>query len=146
MLRSLFEEFDVLCTENNVYKLYTIGDCYVVLGFTNCYDRNPKKEAENVVNFAFEMIKMIEKVKREKPELSCLNMRIGVHTGTIIGGIVGTEIVRYDIYGSDVVVANKFEEHGTIGKVHISEETKKLLDQLEKKPYSENNIEPSERV
>lgn len=48
-------------------------------------------------------------------------MRIGVHTGSIIGGIVGTEIVRYDIYGSDVVVANKFEEHGTIGKVHISE-------------------------
>lgn len=69
-----------------------------------------------------------------------------MHTGTIIGGIVGTEIVRYDIYGSDVVVANKFEETGEIGKVHISEETKKLLDQLEKKPYSENNIEPSERV
>lgn len=36
------------------------------------------------------MIKMIEKVKREKPELSCLNMRIGAHTGNIIGGIVGT--------------------------------------------------------
>lgn len=65
-----------------------------------------------MVNFAFDMIKMIEKVKREKPELSCLHMRIGVHTGTIIGGIVGTEIVRYDIYGSDVVVANKFEETG----------------------------------
>lgn len=38
--------------------------------------------------------------------------------------------MRYDIYGSDVVVANKFEETGIIGKVHISEETKKLLDQL----------------
>jgi class 3 adenylate cyclase len=49
-----------------------------------------------------------------------LNMRIGVHTGTIIGGIVGTDIVRYDIYGSDVVVANKFEETGKIGKIHIS--------------------------
>lgn len=80
----------------------------MVLGFTNCYDRNPTKEAENVINCGFEMIKMIEKVKREKPELSCLNMRIGAHTGSIIGGIVGTEIVRYDIYGSDVVVANKF--------------------------------------
>ena len=59
---------------------------------------------------------------------------------------MGTDIVRYDIYGSDVVVANKFEETGVIGKLHISEETKKLLDQLDKKPYSENNIEPSERV
>ena len=52
------------------------------------------------------MIKMIDKVKRQKPELACLHMRIGIHTGTIIGAIVGTEIVRYDIYGKDVVVAN----------------------------------------
>jgi class 3 adenylate cyclase len=55
------------------------------------------------------MLKTIDRVKKEKPALECLNMRIGIHTGTIIGGIVGTEIVRYDIYGSDVVVANKFE-------------------------------------
>lgn len=73
-------------------------------------------------------------------------MRIGIHTGTIIGGIVGTQIVRYDIYGSDVVVANKFEETGKTGEVHISEETKKLLDLLQKKPYSENNIYPSQKV
>lgn len=99
----------MLCTDLNVYKVYTIGDCYVVLGFTNCYDRNPIREAQNVVNFSFEMLKTIDRVKKEKPALECLNMRIGIHTGTIIGGIVGTEIVRYDIYGSDVVVANKFE-------------------------------------
>ena len=135
-----------MCTEYNVYKMYTIGDCYVVMGFTNCYERNPVREAKNVVNYSFEMLKTIEKVKKERPHLSCLNMRIGIHTGTIIGGIVGTEIVRYDIYGPDVVVANKFEEEGKIGEIHISEETKKLLDQLEKKPYSENNIYPSEKV
>lgn len=82
------------------------------------------------------MLKTIDRVKKEKPALECLNMRIGIHTGTIIGGIVGTEIVRYDIYGSDVVVANKFEETGKTGEIHISEETKKLLDQLSKKPYS----------
>jgi class 3 adenylate cyclase len=54
------------------------------------------------------MLKKIDEVKKQKPTFDCLNMRIGIHTGTIIGGIVGTEIVRYDIYGSDVVVANKF--------------------------------------
>lgn len=47
-------------------------------------------------------------------------MRIGIHTGTIIGGIIGTEIVRYDIYGPDVMVANKFEEYGKTGAIHIS--------------------------
>jgi class 3 adenylate cyclase len=41
-------------------------------------------------------------------------MRIGVHTGKIIGGVVGTDIVRYDIYGEDVTIANKMESNGTV--------------------------------
>lgn len=47
-------------------------------------------------------------------------MRIGIHTGKVIGGIIGTEIVRYDIYGPDVMIANKFEEKGQTGAIHIS--------------------------
>lgn len=46
----------MLCTKENVYKVYTIGDCYVVLGFTNCYERDPATEAVNVVSFAFKML------------------------------------------------------------------------------------------
>lgn len=69
-----------------------------------------------------------------------LDMRIGVHTGTIIGGIIGTEIVRYDIYGPDVMVANKFEEFGKTGFIHISESTKDILDQDQKKSF---NIAPN---
>lgn len=52
-------------------------------------------------------------------------MRIGIHTGNIIGGIIGTEIVRYDIYGKDVLIANKMESNGKEGAVMISESTKK---------------------
>lgn len=44
-------------------------------------------------------------------------MRIGVHTGSIIGGVLGTEIVRYDIYGPDVLIANKMESKGEKGKL-----------------------------
>lgn len=58
-------------------------------------------------------------------------MRIGIHTGTIIGGIIGTDLVRYDIYGRDVMIANKFEEFGEIGKVHISSSTKAILESAE---------------
>lgn len=54
------------------------------------------------------MVETIQKV-RETLDFMELDMRIGVHTGTLIGGIIGTEIVRYDIYGPDVMVANKFE-------------------------------------
>lgn len=55
-------------------------------------------------------------------------MRIGAHTGRVIGGILGTEIVRYDIYGADVMISNKMESNGEKGKIHISEETKILLE------------------
>lgn len=55
-------------------------------------------------------------------------MRIGIHTGNIYGGIIGTEIVRYDIYGRDVLIANKMESGGVEGKIMISENTKKILE------------------
>lgn len=60
MLRNLFTEFDRTCLECNTYKLYTIGDCYVVFGVNDAHDRDPAQEAKNVVKFGFEMIKIIE--------------------------------------------------------------------------------------
>jgi len=47
-------------------------------------------------------------------------MRIGIHTGHVIGGIIGTDIVRYDIYGKDVSIANKMESSGEEGRVQVS--------------------------
>jgi class 3 adenylate cyclase len=57
-----------------------------------------------------------------------LNMRIGLHTGEIIAGITGTNIVRYDIYGADNDIANKMESNGASGRVNVSEVTKALLE------------------
>jgi len=62
----------------------------------------------------FDMIDIISKVKKEI-NFDGLEMRIGVHTGDIIGGIIGTELVRYDIYGKDVAMANKMESNGVKG-------------------------------
>ena len=76
---------------------------------------------------AFSMIDVIENTK-QKIKFSDLGMRIGIHTGNFIGGIVGTTIVRYDIYGEDVTIANKMESNGTIGMVQVSEVTKILLE------------------
>ena len=79
MLRELFIEFDKTCSKIGVYKVYTIGDCYVVLGFLNALTRNPLKEAINVINMGLSMIKIIRRV-REKINFHELDMRIGVHT------------------------------------------------------------------
>jgi class 3 adenylate cyclase len=56
-------------------------------------------------------------------------MRIGIHTGKIVGGIIGTKVVRYDIFGQDVLIANKMESNGKQGCVCVSEATVALLKQ-----------------
>ena len=77
------------------------------------------------------MIDIIREVRESSsdPNLKSLDMRIGIHTGRIVGGIIGTKVVRYDIFGQDVLIANKMESNGKQGCVCISENTLELLRQ-----------------
>ena len=61
----LFERFDMLCEKHNTYKVHTIGDCYVSMGFKHHRNRNPENEALNMVKMAFDMIDVIEQVNEE---------------------------------------------------------------------------------
>ena len=79
MIRKLFTEFDKNCLKYRVYKVYTIGDCYVVMGFINALQRRPLQEAKNVVRMGLSMIKVIRQV-REAIDFHELDMRIGIHT------------------------------------------------------------------
>lgn len=116
MLSKLFTTFDHLCVKNHVYKVHTIGDCYVILGFADTgdgTDRHYGNEAINMINMAFDMLKAIKKVNKEKK--MSLNMRIGLHTGTLIAGNI----------------ANKMESGGAAGKINVSEDTRQMLDEME---------------
>ena len=128
MLSDMFTRFDRLAVLNHVYKVHTIGDCYVVMGFAalDVAMREPGQECLNTVKMAFDMIDVINAVNEENG--SQLNMRIGLHTGTVIGGIAGTNIVRYDVYGPDVALANKMESNGQAGKVNVSDVTRQLME------------------
>ena len=86
-------------------------------------------EAYRVVQTGLMMLKIIneERERFDNPALRNLNMRIGIHTGSIVGGIIGTKIVRYDIFGPDVLIANKIESNGLAGQVVISHTTHDLL-------------------
>jgi class 3 adenylate cyclase len=79
MLRNLFVDFDRKCKDFNVYKLYTIGDCYVAIGMIDFQKRNPSREAKNILDLAFAMVEIIERV-REAINFENLDMRIGIHT------------------------------------------------------------------
>jgi hypothetical protein len=64
MLKNLFTEFDKMCLKFKVFKLYTIGDCYVILSFTNAAKRSPIEEAKNMVKMGFAMIDIIRDVRK----------------------------------------------------------------------------------
>lgn len=71
------------------------------------------------------MIEAIQNFDRERGE--GINMRVGVHTGTVLCGIVGTRRFKFDVWSNDVTFANKMESTGKPGRVHISEETTRFL-------------------
>ena len=128
LLSRLFSKFDQLCEQYGVYKVHTIGDCYVIMSYTGKIPKERRspiiqiEEAFRVTQVGFEMINIIndERTRTKNPVLKNLNMRIGIHTGKIVGGIIGTKVVRYDIFGEDVLIANKMESNGIAGKVCIS--------------------------
>ena len=108
--------------------MYTIGDCYIVIGFKDAENiiRDPSKEILNTLRFAFGMKNTIEKIN-EIHQIG-IGMRIGLHIGDIITGVTGTNIVRFDFYGPNVKVANKMESEGIKGKINISQKVKDYLD------------------
>jgi class 3 adenylate cyclase len=80
MLSKLFTDFDIECNRLNLFKLYTIGDCYVAMGLTDKKNRKlPAEEANDVVQLGFKMLDIIAKV-RKQVNYDDLNMRIGIHT------------------------------------------------------------------
>ena len=127
LLDKLFTDFDKSCDSLQLYKVYTIGDCYVALGFLDKDKRiDPHEEAYKIIQFGFKMRDIITNV-RKLIKFDELDMRIGIHTGKVIGGVIGTDIIRYDIYGEDVSIANKMESSGQKGKINISGTTKELV-------------------
>lgn len=71
------------------------------------------------------MIRAIAEFDRESNE--GVNMRVGIHTGTVLCGIVGTRRVKFDVWSNDVTLANRMESTGRPGLVHLSENTRKFL-------------------
>lgn len=121
-LHELFVKFDQASEENDVLRIKFLGDCYC------CVSGVPKEtpsHARNCVELGLRMIKIIGRV-REKVNLP-IDMRIGIHSGSILSGVIGAHKWQYDIWSRDVAIANKLESTGVPGMLHITEQVLNLL-------------------
>ncbi|XP_032896542.1 adenylate cyclase type 9 [Amblyraja radiata] len=124
LLNDLFGRFDRLCEGTGCEKISTLGDCYY------CVAGCPEPRTDHAyycIEMGLGMIQAIEQFCQEKREM--VNMRVGVHTGTVLCGILGMKRFKFDVWSNDVNLANLMEQLGVAGKVHLSEITAKYLDE-----------------
>ena len=121
-----FSMFDQVMNKYNIEKIKTIGDSYM------CAGGLPEENSTNpvdVVTAALEIQEFMLQMKKEKERANELffECRLGIHTGPVIAGIVGTKKFAYDIWGDTVNVASRMESSGQVGKVNISGSTYQLV-------------------
>lgn len=122
MLNAIFEKFDELVEKHGVEKIKTIGDSYMVVG--GVPNRDPL-HCQHIADFALETQSFITSFAKELPYP--LQMRMGVHTGTVAAGVVGRKRFSYDLWGDVVNVASRFESTAQPDKIHVSEAVKVRL-------------------
>jgi len=127
LVTRLFAEFDESTTELQIYKVCTIGDAYVVVNEPRTKVENQFFDCERVYRLAERMIHIIIRV-RGQVDHDSLDMRIGLHCGSFVGGVIGTARVRFDIWGEDVLLGNSVESEGKAGQVCASAEAKQVLE------------------
>ena len=122
MLNGIFTAFDEIVKKHRVEKIKTIGDCYMLVGGLP-YHRDDHARA--VADAALEMIEVLERINKKNS--TDLAMRIGIHSGPVVAGVIGKIKLTYDLWGDTVNLASRMESTGMPGKIHISEQTRNEL-------------------
>ncbi|MFA6260588.1 MAG: adenylate/guanylate cyclase domain-containing protein [Bacteroidia bacterium] len=123
-LNECFSAFDDIIEKFDLEKIKTIGDAYMCAGGLPVPD---KFSTHRVVLAAVEMQQYLDKRKAEKPDSLLFQLRIGIHTGPVIAGVVGKKKFAYDIWGDTVNIAARMESSGEPGRINISSSTYELI-------------------
>jgi adenylate cyclase len=121
-LNRIFSEFDKLAEKYELEKIKTIGDAYMVAGGMPDLRTG---HADAVAEMALGMLEVTELLSKELGEK--IEVRIGIHTGPAIAGVIGTRKMFYDVWGDTVNTASRMESHGSAGKIQVTEEARKVL-------------------
>ncbi|XP_053996813.1 soluble guanylate cyclase 89Db-like isoform X1 [Hylaeus anthracinus] len=121
-MNAVFSCFDSLMDEYNVYKVETVGRVYMAA--SGAPDKT-EDHAQNVADVSLQLIKHVQSLKL--PSGLDIQIRIGIHSGPAVAGVVGIKVPRYCFFGDTVNTASRMQTTSLPGKVHISADTKALL-------------------
>ncbi|WP_224362104.1 adenylate/guanylate cyclase domain-containing protein [Hyalangium versicolor] len=142
ILGQVFTEFDALSERYGLEKIKTIGDAYMVVAGV------PAPRADHREVMAQTALEMVEAIRRLNRVLgTSLDLRIGMHSGPVIAGIIGTRKFAYDLWGDTVNMASRLESHGLAGHIHVGESTRVALqDRFTFEPRGETEMKSIGRV
>ncbi|XP_076581645.1 retinal guanylyl cyclase 2-like [Chaetodon auriga] len=128
LLNDLYTMFDAIIATHDVYKVETIGDAYMVA--SGVPNRNGIRHAAEVANMSLDILHSIAAFKiRHMPEIK-VKIRIGLHSGAVVAGVVGLTMPRYCLFGDTVTTASHMEATGLPYRIHVSLSTVKALTSL----------------
>ncbi|NWX18665.1 GUC2F cyclase, partial [Aegotheles bennettii] len=128
LLNDLYTLFDAVLGNHDVYKVETIGDAYMVA--SGLPKRNGNKHAAEIANMSLDILSSVGSFKmRHMPDIP-LRIRIGLHTGPCVAGVVGLTMPRYCLFGDTVNTASRMESTGLPYRIHVSQSTVNTLRSL----------------
>nr|XP_027213711.1 LOW QUALITY PROTEIN: uncharacterized protein LOC113806741 [Penaeus vannamei] len=129
LMNVLYKMFDSRIDCYDVYKIETIGDAYMVASGLHMREEG-KDHAAEVAAMAIDLLHGTENFVIPHMPGERLQIRIGIHTGPAVAGVIGTKMPRYCLFGDSVNLAAKIEATGLPFKIHISQDTKDCLDRV----------------
>lgn len=120
--------FDTIIDEYDVYKVETIGDAYMVV--SGLPERNGKRHAGEIASMALHMLSSMMSFRIRHLPHEHMQLRIGLHSGPCVAGVVGLKMPRYCLFGDTVNIASRMESGGYALRIHVSQTTAELLQEL----------------